>query len=133
MSGGKSGGKSTEVGLKGTQSRSARAGLIFPVGRVHRFLKKGNYAQRIGSGAPVYLAGVLEYLTAEILDMASDAARAYRKTRIIPRHIALAVRKDDELNQLLGHVIIKQGGVVPDPVTRKTESKKKKSKASQEL
>ncbi|GMM49985.1 histone H2A [Starmerella bacillaris] len=132
MAGKSSGGKSNDVGLKGSQSRSTRAGLVFPVGRVHRFLRKGNYAQRIGSGAPVYLAGVLEYLTAEILDMAADAARAHRKTRIIPRHIALAVRKDEELNQLLGHVIIKQGGVIPDPIPRKSDSKKK-TKASQEL
>jgi hypothetical protein len=35
-----------------TQSRSARAGLQFPVGRIHRLLKKGNYAQRVGAGAP---------------------------------------------------------------------------------
>ena len=49
------------------KSRSSRAGLQFPVGRVHRILRKGNYAPRIGSGAPVYLAAVLEYLSAEIL------------------------------------------------------------------
>ena len=49
------------------KSRSFRAGLQFPVGRVHRFLRKGHYANRIGSGAPVYLAAVLEYLSAEIL------------------------------------------------------------------
>ena len=35
-----------------SQSRSAKAGLQFPVGRVHRLLKKGNYAQRVGAGAP---------------------------------------------------------------------------------
>ena len=47
------------------KSRSSRAGLQFPVGRVHRFLRKGNYAERVGAGAPVYLAAVLEYLTAD--------------------------------------------------------------------
>lgn len=46
-SGGKAGGDSSK-----TQSRSAKAGLQFPVGRVHRLLKKGNYAQRVGAGAP---------------------------------------------------------------------------------
>ena len=48
----KSGGKAAgDAGPKST-SRSAKAGLQFPVGRVHRLLKKGNYAQRIGNGAP---------------------------------------------------------------------------------
>lgn len=50
MSGGKSGGKAAAG--KSSQSRSAKAGLAFPVGRVHRLLRKGNYAQRVGAGAP---------------------------------------------------------------------------------
>ena len=61
------------------KSRSSRAGLQFPVGRVHRFLRKGHYADRIGSGAPVYLAAVLEYLSAEILELAGNAARDNQK------------------------------------------------------
>ena len=51
-------------------SRSVKAGLQFPVGRIHRFLKKGHYADKIGAGAPVYLAAVLEYLSAEVLELA---------------------------------------------------------------
>lgn len=74
-------------------SRSSKAGLAFPVGRVHRLLRKGNYAQRVGAGAPVYLAAVLEYLAAEILELAGNAARDNKKTRIIPRHLQLAIRK----------------------------------------
>ena len=81
------------------KSRSSRAGLQFPVGRVHRFLRKGHYADRIGSGAPVYLAAVLEYLSAEILELAGNAARDNKKHRIIPRHLQLAVRNDEELNK----------------------------------
>ncbi|KAI8508252.1 Histone H2AX [Branchiostoma belcheri] len=95
------------------KSRSSRAGLQFPVGRVHRFLRKGNYAERVGAGAPVYLAAVLEYLTAEILELAGNAARDNKKTRIIPRHLQLAVRNDEELNKLLSGVTIAQGGVLP--------------------
>uniref|UniRef100_A0ABI7Y5U0 Histone H2A n=1 Tax=Felis catus TaxID=9685 RepID=A0ABI7Y5U0_FELCA len=83
-------------------TRSSRAGLQFPVGRVHRLLRKGNYAERVGAGAPVYLAAVLEYLTAEILELAGNAARDNKKTRIIPRHLQLAIRNDEELNKLLG-------------------------------
>ncbi|CAI9107951.1 OLC1v1007447C1 [Oldenlandia corymbosa var. corymbosa] len=47
-------------------SRSSKAGLQFPVGRVVRFLKRGRYAQRVGSGSPVYLSAVREYLAAEL-------------------------------------------------------------------
>jgi histone H2A len=57
-------------------SRSVKAGLQFPVGRVGRYLKKGRYAQRVGTGAPVYLSAVLEYLAAELLDLAGNAAKA---------------------------------------------------------
>ncbi|KAJ4923746.1 hypothetical protein JOQ06_014025 [Pogonophryne albipinna] len=112
------------------KTRSSRAGLQFPVGRVHRHLRKGNYAHRVGAGAPVYLAAVLEYLTAEILELAGNAARDNKKTRIIPRHLQLAVRNDEELNKLLGGVTIAQGGVLPNIqavlLPKKTEKAAKK-------
>ncbi|KAL8176398.1 UNVERIFIED_CONTAM: hypothetical protein K2H54_033319 [Gekko kuhli] len=129
MSGrGKQGGKARAK----AKTRSSRAGLQFPVGRVHRLLRKGNYAERVGAGAPVYLAAVLEYLTAEILELAGNAARDNKKTRIIPRHLQLAIRNDEELNKLLGRVTIAQGGVLPNIqavlLPKKTESHKAKGK-----
>ncbi|GAA5836070.1 hypothetical protein JCM3766R1_001958 [Sporobolomyces carnicolor] len=108
-----SGGKSHGTGEKKNVSRSARAGLTFPVGRIHRFLSKGHYAQRIGGPSAVYLAAVLEYLAAEVLELAGNAARDNRKVRIIPRHLQLAIKNDEELDKLLGHVIIQEGGVLP--------------------
>jgi len=42
------------------KSRSTRAGLQFPVSRIHRHLRKGSYSERIAGGSPVYLAAVLE-------------------------------------------------------------------------
>ena len=106
-------GKGKAKGSK-SKSRSSRAGLQFPVGRIHRLLRKGNYAQRVGAGAPVYMAAVLEYLSAEILELAGNAARDNKKSRIIPRHLQLAVRNDEELNKLLSGVTIAQGGVLPN-------------------
>jgi histone H2A len=106
-------GKGGKVRSK-AKSRSSRAGLQFPVGRIHRLLRKGNYAARVGAGAPVYLAAVLEYLSAEILELAGNAARDNKKSRIIPRHLQLAIRNDEELNKLLSGVTIAQGGVLPN-------------------
>ncbi|GKA79324.1 histone H2A.1 [Tanacetum coccineum] len=95
-------------------TKSVKAGLQFPVGRIGRFLKKGRYAQRTGSGAPIYLAAVLEYLAAEVLELAGNAARDNKKTRINPRHLLLAVRNDEELGKLLAGVTIASGGVLPN-------------------
>ena len=95
-------------------TKSAKAGLQFPVGRVARYLRTGKYATRIGAGAPVYLAAVMEYLAAEVLELAGNASRDNKKTRIIPRHIQLAVRNDEELSKLLANTTIANGGVLPN-------------------
>ncbi|GJQ66702.1 hypothetical protein Trydic_g19918 [Trypoxylus dichotomus] len=98
MSGRGKGGK-----VKGkAKSRSSRAGLQFPVGRIGRLLRKGNNAERVGAGAPVYLTAVMKYLAAEVLELAGYAARDNKKTGIIARHLQLAIRDDDELNKLSG-------------------------------
>ncbi|GFQ06489.1 histone h2a.6 [Phtheirospermum japonicum] len=84
---------------KKAQSRSFKVGLQFPVGRIACFLKVSKYAERVGAGAPVYLADVPEYLAVElyvqVLELAGNYARDNKKTRIVPRHIQLAVRNDD--------------------------------------
>ncbi|GAA5861922.1 hypothetical protein JCM3774_001351 [Rhodotorula dairenensis] len=109
-------------------SRSSKAGLQFPVGRIDRHLRKGRYAARIGAGAPVYLAAVLEYLAAEILELAGNAARDNKKSRISPRHLQLAIRNDEELDRLLATVTISQGGVLPNIHSELLPKKSQKSK-----
>lgn len=106
-------GRGRQKGVKSV-SRSTKAGLQFPVGRIGRYLKKGNYSKRVGAGAPVYLAAVLEYLCAEILELAGNAARDHKRTRIIPRHIQLAIRNDEELNKMFKGITIASGGVLPN-------------------
>ncbi|CAK9314485.1 unnamed protein product [Citrullus colocynthis] len=114
-------------------SRSVKAGLQFPVGRIARYLKNGRYAQRVGTGAPVYLAAVMEYLAAEVLELAGNAARDNKKNRIIPRHVLLAIRNDEELGKLLAGVTIASGGVLPNinPVLlpKKTDKATKEPKS----
>ena len=112
------------------QSRSSRAGLQFPVGRVHRYLKKRNGARnmtRVGDTAAVYTAAVLEYLVAEILELAGNQALTVKKVRITPRHLQLAIRNDEELNMFI-KANIAQGGVVPNIHGILIPKKKKKTK-----
>jgi len=66
-------------------SRSSKAGLQFPVGRIARFLKAGKYAERVGAGAPVYLSAVLEYLAAEVIPLPySSNFRSFSSISINP-------------------------------------------------
>ena len=118
-----------DKGKRSKKSRSDRAGLQFPVGRVHRLLRKGLYGKRIGSKAPVYLAAVLEYLTAEVLELAMNTARDNKRLRVTMRHLQLGVRNDEEFNALLGGVTIANGGVLPNIHTvllPKTQKRRKK-------
>lgn len=123
--GGKRGGKKAPV------SRSTLADLTFPVGRIHSRMKLNLLKkQRCGSTAAIYLTALLEYLTAELLDLSTHACELAGNKRITPRHILLAIKSDKELDQLITATISK-GGVQPSGLNRMLLNKG--SKAAQEL
>lgn len=124
----KSVGKKKSAG-KSKGSRSSKAGLIFPVGRIGSMLRGGRYAKRVGASSAVYLAAVLEYLTAELLELSAKvvAQQKNKSKRITPRAVTVAVRHDDDLGTLLKDVTVSRGGVIPN-VHKALEKKKKAGK-----
>eukprot|EP01084_Bolivina_argentea_P031574 58446_1 len=95
-------------------SRSDRCGLIFPVGRIARYIKQYGYGDRIGALTAVPLASTLQYLTSELLEAAGNIANDQNKKRIDPRHVLLALQNDDDFSQLTDMVCIPDAGVKPD-------------------
>lgn len=94
-------------------SRSKRAGLQFPVTRIEHSMTELSIVNRKSEGSAVYLAATCEYITAEILELAGNAARDAKKVRITPRHIKLAILNDEELSRLFRGVVM-SGGVLPN-------------------
>jgi histone H2A len=120
---------------KSGKSVSTRLGLIFPVGRVGSLLRRGRYTKRVAAAAPVYLTAVLEYLTAELLELSGKVAAQQKKKRITPRSVTLAVRNDEELSQLLQNVTFTQGGVLPNlhDILKKKKASRKAGSTSQQV
>jgi len=120
---------------KGRQSKTTKAGLVFSVARVLRKLKDGQYSRRVGVTGAVYLASVLEYLVAEVLELAGNCARFYKKKRVSPRCIQLSLLHDKELAMLTRGVVIPDGGVKPyiHPVLMKKGSVEEENKESEEI
>ncbi|KAL4844151.1 hypothetical protein H8958_007143, partial [Nasalis larvatus] len=82
-------------------SHFRRAELQFPVSHVERCLREGQYARRLSSTTPVFLAGVLQYLTTNILEQAGKEAENSHRVCITPEHVKRALQKDEQLRWLL--------------------------------
>ncbi|AEA07236.1 histone H2B/H2A fusion protein [Lausannevirus] len=122
------------AGDKG-DSRSAKAHLQLSVSRAERLIREhGGCGYRVSATAGVVLAAALEYIIAEIIELAGNASRDSKKVRISIKHVQLAVQNDADLFRLLGKGVFSAGGVllvgVPAPPrARKSPAKKAASPA----
>ncbi|XP_032282380.1 histone H2A-Bbd type 1-like [Phoca vitulina] len=96
-------------------SHSMRAELQLPVSRVDRLLREGRYAQRLSSSTLIFLTGILEYLTANILELAGQEARNNHKMRITPEHVQRALGNNQHLSRLFENNTYSQVEAVPQP------------------
>jgi histone H2A len=97
-------------------SRQSKAGILFPASICEKFLRKfGNSNVMITSESPIFLASALEYLTAEILDLASSISSGNNHIRITVRDITLAILNDFELSSFFKrwNVHFLGGGITP--------------------
>ena len=98
-------------------TQSLRAGITFPVGRIGRYMRKGSAHSlsggRVGRDAPVFMAAVMEYICAEILEIAGNATTADRRKQMMPRHIELACRNDAEFSRFFQNKTFFNGGTTP--------------------
>lgn len=98
---------------KPRRTKSQRAGIYFPVADSLKKLKKSNPHCIVQTLSAVLITAVIEYLTAEVLELAGNVSNEFKRRRIIPRHILLAVKNDSELELLLKDTLLAQGGVIP--------------------
>ncbi|KAI5172923.1 histone H2A [Nematocida sp. LUAm3] len=105
--------------------------VIFKPAQLHRILRDKT-KMRVSHKAIISIAALLEYVLGEIIEAAKVICDEEHKKKIVSKHISLAIRKDEELNNLGRHWLIKEGGVCPAS-QMESKSKAEKTKGAQEL
>jgi len=116
---------------KKSGTKAEKAGLVFPPSRFEKIIRaEVGFEGRVGENASVFLAGVCEYITFEILEIAGNITKDNNQSRIKLRYLMFAIENDEEISKLVKKLNVKfQGfGVVPGIDTRITERKKTNKK-----
>jgi histone H2A len=109
-------------------SKSQRAGLLWPISRVNRHIKSNVDMPRVAAGAPVYLAGAMESIIEDILNVATEKCKSENRRRITLNDVVDSIRSDNDLHQTLSFIRI-YGGVRNTKVSEILKTKKQKLKA----
>lgn len=121
--------QSSVAGTKGAGvSKASRAGLKFPPTRIgHMIRERASGCSRLSETASITMAAALEYLAAEVLELAGNSAYDHKHKLINNRDILLAISNDFELHKLYKNVVL-PGGVVPFYIPTEKDKKKKRKK-----
>jgi len=110
-------------------SKSQKAGLVFPVARINRFLKKNTTLKRVGSSAPIYMTAVIEYIVNEIIEIAGNITSDASRKTVSPEDLVKALRGDKDLAKLFNCQSVFVGdklNKVTETITYSDKSNKKK-------
>lgn len=92
-----------------SQTRAQKAGLTMPPSRINRAMKSRSGLKRVGGTAPIYMAAVLEYITAEVLEVASNSTAGSKRKRVTPEDVSIALRSDPDLQKVCSGVALYTG------------------------
>ena len=118
---------------KPSQSKSAKAGLVFPIARINRRLVENKTTKRVGAGAPVYAAAIF---AAEILEQSINEMKGSGggRSRLMPIDVLRAVRNDPALHKATNGLRVMVGDKAKDTadlITCKTDREKKAAEAAE--
>lgn len=113
---------------KPSVSKQTKAGLNFPIARIGRSLKTTAKMKRCGESSAIYLTAVLEYITAEIMELGGNLCRDSKRKRLTPEDISAAIRGDPELAKLCAGMSVFAGNklVFNSSVLKPATTKSKK-------
>lgn len=94
------------------RTNSERSGLTLPVGRILTMLRVESN-RRVSTAGGVYFTAVLEYLTAEMLELALNAARSEGSYRLKSRHLNMALRADPEFLPMFRKAVFAHSSYYP--------------------
>lgn len=96
-------------------TKTSRAGLVFPVGRVESKLKKKSTVERISGLTAVCVTTIIQEVMSELLRESAAAARYSKSKRIFPKHIADVIRNDADFTKIFKNIKIAHTTFTVDP------------------
>lgn len=105
-----------KVSRSGAANMSKKnTGLVFNCYNMRRKLLSKGRVKKVKSEAAVYMAAVLEFIVAELMEISGNFSRVLKTKTIKPRHMRLAIDEDDEFKELFesAHVVLPGAGVCP--------------------